>query len=64
MEKFFPVDFKITPKTWTLPYEFNELKQYVTKKKVVSMIVKPEAAAQGRGIFITRKIEDINSSEH
>lgn len=34
------------------------------KNKVVSMIVKPEDQAQGRGIFITRRLEDINSAEH
>lgn len=28
------------------------------------MIVKPEAAAQGKGIFITRKLDDINKREH
>ena len=26
MEKMYPVDYKFTPKTWSLPYEFNELK--------------------------------------
>ena len=28
------------------------------------MIVKPEASAQGRGIFITRRLEDINPNDH
>lgn len=57
MEKIYQGEYKITPRTWLLPYEFNELKNFVNKKKVVSMIVKPEAAAQGRGIFITRRLE-------
>jgi tubulin polyglutamylase TTLL6/13 len=64
MERRYPIDYKITPKTWLLPYEYNELKAYITKKKVVSMIVKPEASAQGRGIFITRRLEDISPTEH
>lgn len=64
MERIFPVDYKLTPKTWLLPYEYNELKAFVTKKKVVSMIVKPEGGAQGRGIFITRKLDDINPNDH
>ena len=64
MEKMYPNDFKITPRTWQLPYEYNELKSFINKKKVVSMIVKPEGGAQGRGIFITRKLEDINSADH
>ena len=28
------------------------------------MIVKPEASSQGKGIFITKRIEDINLNEH
>lgn len=64
MEKMFPSDYKITPRTWIMPHEYSELKAFVTQKKVVSMIVKPEASAQGRGIFITRRLDDINSSDH
>ena len=29
MENFYKDEFKITPKTWTLPYEMNDLKNYV-----------------------------------
>jgi tubulin polyglutamylase TTLL6/13 len=59
MEKFYKDEFKITPKTWNLPYEYNDLKSYIAKKKVVSMIVKPEGGCQGKGIFITRRLDDI-----
>lgn len=64
MQKMYPIDYKFTPQTWWLPYEYNELKQFVIKKRVVSMIVKPEALAQGKGIFITRRLDDINPQEH
>lgn len=64
MEKMFPSEYKFTPRTWILPHEFSELKAFVTQKKVVSMIVKPEASAQGRGIYITRKLDDINPTDH
>ena len=64
MERMFPVDYKITPMTWMLPYEWTELKTFVAQKKVVSMIVRPEASAQGKGIYITRKLDDINQNEH
>lgn len=63
MENFYKDEFKITPKTWTLPYEMNDLKNYVKQKKVVSMIVKPEGGCQGRGIFITRRIEELPKDE-
>lgn len=64
MERFFPNEFKIFPKTWVLPHEAVELRNYVEKKKVVSMIVKPECLSQGKGIYITKRIEDINLNEH
>ena len=64
MQRLFPNDYKIIPKTWLLPYEYNDLKNFVAEKRVVSMIVKPEASWQGKGIFITRKLEDINPSDH
>lgn len=28
------------------------------------MIIKPEASSQGKGIFITKRLEDINPKEH
>lgn len=64
MERMYPGEYKITPRTWLLPHEWGELKAFVNEKRVVSMIVKPEASAQGRGIFITRRLDDINPNEH
>lgn len=45
MEKMFPDEFKFSPKTWLLPYDWSELRNYVAKKKIVSMICKPECAS-------------------
>jgi len=53
MEELYKDEYKFTPKTWNLPYDYQDLKNYITQKKVVSMIVKPEASCQGKGIFIT-----------
>lgn len=39
------------------------MKNYIAQKKVVSMIVKPEASCQGKGIFITWRLEDISRDE-
>eukprot|EP00347_Sterkiella_histriomuscorum_P018900 403343740 len=68
MKKQFPADYKFFPKTWLLPYELMELKnvsQNYSKKNVkVNFIVKPECMSQGKGIFITRKVEQINPDEH
>ena len=44
-----------------LPGDYHDFKLQLNKRKV--FIVKPEASSQGRGIFLIRKIEDINLSE-
>lgn len=61
MLKSFPNDFNFFPKTWVLPGDYSDFKTHLNKKKI--FIVKPEASSQGRGIFLIRKLEDINISE-
>jgi tubulin polyglutamylase TTLL6/13 len=53
--------------TWNLPLEYADFKAYFDSKpkgKARTYIVKPESMSQGKGIFLTRKIEDINPSSH
>jgi tubulin polyglutamylase TTLL6/13 len=55
-----------------LPAEFGDFKKQFgdeTKKKkkkqnCKTFIAKPEASCQGRGIFITRNLEDFNPQDH
>lgn len=55
MRKGFPEEYSFFPLTWMLPSEYGELRAYFEKdKKVKTVIVKPEASCQGRGIFLTR----------
>jgi len=54
LEKVFPEDYNFSPRTWSLPYDMTDLKSYIAEKKVLSMIVKPVAACQGRGIYLTK----------
>jgi tubulin polyglutamylase TTLL6/13 len=61
MLKLFPNDYNFYPKTWVLPGDYKDFKSHVNKKKV--FIVKPEASSQGRGIFLIRRIDDINCSD-
>ena len=61
MQKIHPKDYSFYPRTWVLPGDYSDFKQQVNKKKV--FIVKPEASSQGRGIFLIRKLEDLNLSE-
>lgn len=68
MKRQFPRDYKFFPKTWLLPYEMNELKNYIInankKGSKVNFIVKPECMSQGKGIFITKSVESIDPNEH
>lgn len=43
---------------------YNELKMYAkTMKKNKTFIVKPDASCQGRGIYLTRNVEEFSPSD-
>jgi tubulin polyglutamylase TTLL6/13 len=63
LRKLFPSSYNFFPKTWVVPCDMSDLKGFMLSKKNPYVIVKPEASCQGRGIYLTKKIEDINSDE-
>ncbi len=64
MQKQFPEDYRFFPQTWLLPYDMKDLTHEVNSKRKTIFIVKPECMSQGKGIFITRRIDQIEPSEH
>lgn len=52
--------FSFLPKTFVLPNEFGYLQQAMMKDPARQWIFKPAANSQGRGIFVTNKIEEID----
>lgn len=58
----FPEDFNFYPKTWFLPAEHSEF--HKNFKAHSTYIVKPEASSQGKGIYLTRDINEIEPGEH
>ena len=73
MLKHYPEEYKFFPQTWLLPAEFGEFKKQFPdqsknkRRKIINrktFISKPEAAAQGRGIFLTRELSDFDPYEH
>ena len=63
LKKLFPDCYNYYPKTWVIPCDVGDLKSFMSSKKSPYVIVKPEASCQGRGIFLTKKFEDINPEE-
>jgi tubulin polyglutamylase TTLL6/13 len=66
MQKQFPDYYNFFPVTYCLPYEKNKVfQEFYSKdrKKDRVFIVKPEASSEGRGIFLTQRLEDIPVTE-
>lgn len=61
LRKQFPDDYNFYPRTWVIPSDLGEIKNFLILNKNSYLIVKPEASCQGRGIFLTRKFEDIDN---
>ncbi len=62
-----PEEYDFFPLTWMLPMQYAEFRNYFENKpqgKTRTFIVKPEADCQGRGIFLTRKLEDMEHGKH
>lgn len=67
LRKKCPEEYTFFPLTWTLPADYSEFKAYYDTKpkgKARTYIVKPECLSQGKGIFLTRRLEDINPTQH
>lgn len=75
LRREFPEDYDFFPRTWLLPFQYEELKKYTAEaasrhnrdknQKRPWFIVKPEASCQGRGIFMTKNIEsDVTDHDH
>ncbi|KAI9580877.1 hypothetical protein GQX74_013425 [Glossina fuscipes] len=64
MLKLYPKEYKIFPKTWVFPADYGDALNYSTSRaKPVTFIIKPDAGAQGRGIWLTNDLKTINPSE-
>jgi len=62
MHTAYPKDYSFFPLTWLLPSEWSEFKKQFNGKPK-TFIVKPEAASQGRGIFLVRNWNSIHPGE-
>lgn len=60
MRKKFPREFSFYPPTFILPQNFTAFKaQFVNGQSKQPFIIKPDGAAQGKGIFLTKSLDDV-----
>jgi tubulin polyglutamylase TTLL6/13 len=71
MYKRYPDEYKFFPQTWLLPADFGDFKKQfkepTNKRKQIgrkTFISKPEASCQGKGIFLTRSLDDFEKTGH
>ncbi|KAL9187839.1 hypothetical protein ACHAXT_006217 [Thalassiosira profunda] len=62
MRKKFPRDFSFYPTTYVLPQGLAAFRtMFANGQSKGTYIVKPDGSAQGKGIFLTRRIEDVEN---
>lgn len=64
LRKLFPNDYNFYPPTWVLPIELTDFMSVLSKNKSKTFIVKPEASSQGKGIYLVKKPEDLQETDH
>ncbi|OBS60696.1 hypothetical protein A6R68_08162, partial [Neotoma lepida] len=64
MQKLYPTEYNIFPRTWCLPADYGDFQAYGRQRKTRTYICKPDSGCQGRGIFITRTAKEIKPGEH
>ncbi|XP_046511049.1 tubulin polyglutamylase TTLL13 [Equus quagga] len=64
MQKLYPTEYNIFPRTWCLPADYGDFQSYGRQRKTRAYICKPDSGCQGRGIFITRNPREIKPGEH
>lgn len=61
LSKLFPDDYNYHPRTFLLPTDYGDLRAVLQKKeKKATFIVKPDASSQGKGIYLTRNLDEID----
>lgn len=58
MESLHPAEFNFFPNTWVLPQELTSLKKFIALNQPV-LICKPPNSSQGKGIFLTKWLNEI-----
>ncbi|KFB45854.1 AGAP002623-PA-like protein [Anopheles sinensis] len=63
MLKLFPLDYQIFPKTWCFPADLGDAIAYSRTHRSKTFILKPDQGSQGKGIFLTKNLKEINPKD-
>ncbi|XP_063709120.1 tubulin polyglutamylase ttll6-like [Culicoides brevitarsis] len=63
MLKLFPTDYQIFPKTWCFPADFGDAMSYSRRFKNKTFILKPDHSSQGKGIWLTKNLKEVDPGE-
>uniref|UniRef100_A0A0K0EQ05 Tubulin--tyrosine ligase-like protein 9 n=1 Tax=Strongyloides stercoralis TaxID=6248 RepID=A0A0K0EQ05_STRER len=61
MEELFPSEYTFYPQSWIIPPQLEEFKKYIENNKTKWFISKPDDGAQGSGIYLLNKFDDLKS---
>ena len=64
MYRAFRNEYEFFPQTWVLPGDWNCMKADINKSQHNSFIIKPEGLSQGKGIYLTKGIDNLNPNDH
>jgi tubulin polyglutamylase TTLL6/13 len=68
MQKTYPKEYSFYPRTWVLPSEISDFRSQFDNNGVSLnnkiFIIKPDAGCQGRGIFLTRTLDNVPLSDN
>jgi tubulin polyglutamylase TTLL6/13 len=66
MQKIMPAEYNFYPRTWVLPGEFTDFEKNFDSQGNSSkiFIIKPDSGCQGRGIFLTKRLDNIPRNEN
>ncbi|CEF61849.1 Tubulin polyglutamylase TTLL11 [Strongyloides ratti] len=61
MEQLFPSEYTFYPQSWIIPPQLEEFKKYIKDNETKWFISKPDDGAQGSGIYLLNKFDDLKS---
>lgn len=68
LAKVYPREYSFYPRTWILPSEMSDFRNQFDSSGVSLnnkiFIIKPDAGCQGRGIFLTRTLDNVPTNEN